>query len=234
MSTRVKFLASSVGTKLLIAITGLSLFLFLVVHLIGNLMLFVGPETFNAYSHALISNPLIYVAEAGLLALLLLHVFNTVLNWWSNRGARPEDYEVRQWAGHTSRKSVASTSMILTGAVTLVFVVFHLATMKYGPAEAQGYIYVSKDGPIRDLHRLVIEVFRDNEFALASVAFYVVCMVLVFLHLRHGVSSALQSLGVNHPRYNRFILMAGTALAIVIGFGFAVIPVIVYLGGGRS
>lgn len=234
MSTRVKFLASSVGTKLLIAITGLSLFLFLVVHLIGNLMLFVGPKTFNGYSHALISNPLIYVAEAGLLALFLLHVFNAALNWWSNRGARPNDYEVRQWAGHTSRKSVASTSMILTGAVTLVFVVFHLLTMKFGPGEPEGYIYAGKDGPMRDLHRLVVEVFRDNPFALASVVFYAVCMVLVFLHLRHGLASALQSLGVNHPRYNRFILMVGTALAIIIGFGFAVIPVIIYLGGGRS
>lgn len=234
MSTRVKFLASSVGTKLLIAITGLSLFLFLVVHLIGNLMLFVGPETFNAYSHALISNPLIYVAEAGLLALFLLHVFNAALNWWSNRGARPDDYEVRQWAGHTSRKSVASTTMILTGTVTLIFVVFHLLTMKFGPAEAEGYIDVGKAGPMRDLHRLVIEVFHDNPFALASVAFYVVCMGLVFLHLRHGLSSALQSLGINHPKYNRLILLAGTVLAVVIGFGFAVIPVIIYLGGGRS
>ena len=234
MSTRVKFLASSVGTKLLIAATGLSLFLFLVVHLIGNVMLFVGPATFNAYSHALISNPLIYVAEAGLLALFLLHVLNTALNWWSNRGARPDDYEVRQWAGHTSRKSLASTSMILTGAVTFVFVVFHLVTMKFGPGEAEGYIYAGKDGPMRDLHRLVIEVFHDNDFALASVVFYVVCMVLVFLHLRHGLSSALQSLGVNHPRYNRFILLAGSALAVVIGLGFAVIPVIIYLGGGRS
>jgi succinate dehydrogenase / fumarate reductase cytochrome b subunit len=234
MSTRVKFLASSVGTKLLIAITGLSLFLFLVVHLIGNLMLFVGPATFNAYSHALISNPLIYVAEAGLLAIFLLHVLNTVLNWWSNRGARPDDYEVRQWTGHTSRKSVASTSMILTGAVTLVFVVFHLVTMKFGPGEAEGYVSAGKDGPVRDLYRLVIEVFRESDLALVNVLFYVACMVLVFLHLRHGLSSALQSLGVNHPRYNRLILAAGSVLAVLIGFGFAVIPVIIYLGGGRS
>jgi len=231
MSTRLKFLTSTVGTKILIAVTGLSLFLFLVAHLAGNLLLFAGPEKFNAYSHALISNPLIYVVEAGLVAIFLLHVFNAVTNWWSNRGARPEAYEVKKWAGHTSRKGVASTTMIVTGTVTLAFVVLHLITFKYGPGEAEGYVFRTAMGPeIRDLKRLTLEVFQNPVY----VAGYVVCMALLFLHLRHGLSSALQTLGVNHPRYNRYILAVGTVLAVILGFGFAIIPVVVYFGGGRS
>jgi len=108
MSTRVSFFSSTVGTKVLIAVTGLALFLFLVGHLVGNLLLFAGPEAFNGYSHKLISNPFIYVVEGGLAAIFLLHVFKTVTNWARNRGARPTGYVEKKWAGYTSRKSVAS------------------------------------------------------------------------------------------------------------------------------
>jgi succinate dehydrogenase / fumarate reductase cytochrome b subunit len=226
MSTRASFLSSSIGTKILIAVTGLSLFLFLVAHLIGNTLIFVGPEAFNGYSHKLISNPLIYVAEAGLLALFGLHVYKAVTNWFANRGARPQAYELKRNAGHTSRKSLASTTMIVTGLVTLVFVVLHLVTFKYGPGEAQGYLAPSDHGPVRDLHRLTIEVFQNPAYVIG----YVACMLLIFLHLRHGLSSALQSLGVNHPRYNTLVVRAGIALAILIGGGFAAIPVAVYFG----
>jgi succinate dehydrogenase / fumarate reductase cytochrome b subunit len=220
MSTRVSFFSSTVGTKILIAITGLALFLFLVGHLTGNMLLFVGPEAFNAYSHALISNPLIYVVEAGLVAIFLLHVFKAVTNWARNRGARPAGYAEKKWAGHTSRKSVASSTMIYTGVVTFAFVVFHLVTFKYGP----WYTTMGKEGEVRDLYRLTVEVFQSP----VMVVFYVASMILIFLHLRHGLSSALQSLGVNHPRYNGAITKAGIALAILIGGGFATIPLAIF------
>lgn len=226
MFTRLKFFSSSVGTKILIACTGLALFLFLVVHLIGNLLLFVGPDTFNGYSHKLISNPLIYVAEAGLVLLFVLHVFNTVTNWASNRSARPTGYVEKKNAGHTSRKTLASSWMIVTGVVTFVFLVLHLMTFKYGP-----WYEKNLDGVmVRDLYRLTVEVFRDPIYAWG----YVVCMALLFLHLRHGLSSAMQTLGVNHPKYNRGILAAGTFIAIIIGAGFALVPIVVFLTGGRS
>jgi succinate dehydrogenase / fumarate reductase cytochrome b subunit len=225
MSNRLRFLSSSVGTKILIALTGLALFGFLVVHLIGNLLAIVGPEIFNEYSHKLISNPLIYLAEAGLAAIFVLHVFEAVTNWAANRRARPAGYKRKDWAGHTSRKSVASSTMIVTGVVTFVFVVLHLKTFKFGAW------YTVADAPeVRDLYRLLLEVFQNPFY----VVFYVICMGLVFLHLRHGLSSALQSLGVNHPRYNGLILTAGTVLAVVIGGGFALIPVWAYFLGSRS
>jgi succinate dehydrogenase / fumarate reductase cytochrome b subunit len=221
MPSRVSSISSTVGTKVLIAITGLAMFVFLIGHRDGNLLLLVGPEAFNGYSHKLISNPAIYVVEAGLAAILVLHVFKAVLNWAANRSARPGAYQKKAWAGHTSRKTVASSTMIYTGAFIFVFLVLHLKTFKFGP-----WYETIQDGLIvRDLHRLTVEVFQSP----AYVGFYAIGMGLVFLHLRHGVSSAFQSLGVNHPRYNRLILAGGFGVAMLLGLGFAFIPIWAFL-----
>src|SRR5688572_30284087 len=123
---------SSIGTKFLIAFTGLALFGFLVTHLAGNLLILAGPGPFNAYSHKLISNPLIYVAEAGLALLFVVHIWKTVGNYIRNRGARPVAYEVKKPAGHTSRKTLSSTWMIFSGTMILVFLVLHIKTLKFG------------------------------------------------------------------------------------------------------
>src|SRR5687767_15747933 len=101
--------SSSVGTKLLIGLTGLLLFAYLVLHLAGNLMVFAGQDTFNHYAHALISNPLVIPAEIALLIVFALHIHKTVVMWIGNRRARPIAYETKTWAGHPSRKSVSST-----------------------------------------------------------------------------------------------------------------------------
>jgi succinate dehydrogenase cytochrome b subunit len=211
-------LSSSVGTKLVIAVTGLALVLYLILHLAGNLLVFLGPKTFNDYSHTLISNPLIVPVEIGLLAIFLLHIFKTVKMYIDNQRARPAKYEVKRMAGHTSRKSVASTTMIWTGLVALAFVVIHLKQFKFGA------LYEVDGSGVRDLYRLEIELFRNP----ATVALYVLAMLLIGFHLRHGISSALQSLGVDHPRHERRILAAGTILAIVIAGGLGFIPVVVY------
>lgn len=218
MSLRRVF-SSSVGTKLLIGTTGLLLFLYLVLHLVGNLLVFAGQETFNHYSHALISNPLVVPAEIALVLLFLIHIFKTVTMWARNRAARPVAYEQKSWAGYTSRKSVASTTMIWTGVATLVFVVVHVAQIKYGAW------YQIGDPPMRDLYRTEVEVFSSPIW----VAVYVVAMVLIGFHLRHGIASAFQSVGANHPVYTKRLVVAGAIIAILIAGGFAVIPLWVYL-----
>jgi succinate dehydrogenase / fumarate reductase cytochrome b subunit len=223
MAVRMSVFSSSVGTKVIIALTGLAMVGFLVLHLAGNLLVLTGPATFNAYSHALISNPLLVPAELGLLAILIAHVYKTVKMFLANRAARPIGYQEKRWAGHTSRKTIASTTMIYTGLVIAAFLALHLKTFKYGAH------YVAGAGGVRDLHRLVVEVFSQPVY----VAFYVVCMALVGLHLRHGFSSAFQSLGAEHPRCTRRLLLAGTIVAVVIGGGFALIPLAIYFVGGR-
>jgi len=218
MRTRQAF-SSSVGTKLLIAITGLTLVGFLVFHLAGNLLLFFGPAEYNEHAHALISNPLVIPAELGLLAIFLLHVVKAIINFFKNRRARPTGYESKTWAGGPSRKSWASTTMIISGLVTLIFVPLHLVTFKYGP------YYAAIGADMRDLYRLLVEVFQSP----AYVAFYVVSMVILGMHLRHGVSSSLQSLGLIPAKWTRAFLAAGLVLAVVVGGGFVLIPVYIYL-----
>jgi succinate dehydrogenase / fumarate reductase, cytochrome b subunit len=211
-------LSSSVGTKLVIGLTGLALFLYLVLHLAGNLLVFLGPEVFNEYSHKLISNPLIVPIEIGLLIVFLLHIFKTVKMYIDNKQARPAKYEVKRPAGHTSRKGLASSTMIWTGLVTLVFVVIHLKQFKFGA------LYEVGATGVRDLYRLEMELFRNP----ATVALYAVAMLLIGFHLRHGISSAFQSVGIDDPRRTRWILRGGTWLAIVIAGGLGFIPLWVY------
>jgi len=211
---------SSVGTKLLIGLTGLALFAYLVLHLAGNAIIFFGAEPFNRYSHALISNPLIIPVEIGLLLVFLLHIYKTVTMWMSNQSARPVPYQVKRRAGHTSRKSLASTTMIVTGLVTLVFVFVHVKQFKFG-----AWYATASDATVRDLYRTEIEVFHQPVWVL----FYVVCTLIVGLHLRHGISSGFQSIGLDHPLYTRRIVLWGIVGAAVIGGGLAIIPVWVYL-----
>ena len=215
-------LASSVAEKLLIALTGLALFLYLVVHLLGNSLLFLGQEQFNGYAHLLISNPLIIPVELGLAAIFILHVWKTVAMWWRNRQARPDAYYQKQWAGSPSRKSIASTTMIYTGLLTAVFVVLHVWTFKYGPT--------SEIAGERDIYGLVTRFFSHPLY----VAFYEVCLVLLGFHLWHGFSSAFESLGGDEPRYTPRVLLAGKVLAVVLGGGFVFIPLWVFFTGGRS
>jgi succinate dehydrogenase / fumarate reductase, cytochrome b subunit len=220
MSSLSRFLSSSVGTKILVALTGLGFAAFLLTHLAANLLVLVDPHGYNEYSHKLISNPLIYIAEAGLVVLFLVHAFKATMVTLRNREARGRGYALKRRAGHTSRKSLASSTMIVTGIWLLLFVVVHLKTFKFGPW------YDTPDG-MRDLSRLVHEVYREP----LHVAFYVLSMGVVGMHLSWGLSSAFQSMCVEHSRYNGFIRGAGLAVAIVMAAGFALIPVVIYFGG---
>lgn len=219
MSSRPSFFSSTVGTKILIGLTGLLLFGFLVSHLVGNLSLLVGAEAFNGYAHKLESlGPLLYLAEAGLVGIFLIHVVKTLGNYRRNAAARPVAYREKQWAGHTSRKSWSSTTMALTGLFILFFVVVHIRTFKFGAwYEESGTGY-------RDLYRLVDETYQNPLY----VGFYVVAMVLIGLHLNHGISSAAQSLGLSNQRLDRSLVLGGRVVAVVIAGGFALLPLFMY------
>lgn len=210
--------SSSVGTKLLMGLTGVALFVYMVLHLAGNALILVGPDIFNEYSHALISNPLILPIELGLLAIFLVHIYKALTMWVGNRAARPVGYLKKEPAGHTSRKSVASTTMIWSGLFIMVFVVIHVKQFKFGTW------YQVTDSTVRDLHRTEVEVFQNPLW----VALYVAATLLVGLHLRHGFSSAFQSLGLDHPLVTRRLTALGILFALLIGVGLAVIPVWVH------
>ncbi len=215
-----RIFSSSVGTKLVIGVTGLALFVYMILHLAGNAIIFFGPETFNDYSHRLISNPLIIPVEIGLLLVFLIHIYKAVTMWLGNKGARPIGYQRKERAGHTSRKNLASSTMIASGLLLAVFVVIHVKQFKFG-----SFYLTAGSESIRDLYRTEVEVFRHPLWVLL----YVIAPLLVGLHLRHGIASAGQSLGLEHPRYTKRLVTAGLLLAILIGGGLAIIPIWVYL-----
>ncbi|HEX2476074.1 MAG TPA: succinate dehydrogenase cytochrome b subunit [Lacipirellulaceae bacterium] len=212
-----------ITTKLIIGLTGILLFLYLILHIAGNAIVLFGPETFNSYSHVLISNPLVVPVEIGLLLVFLIHLFKAVRMTFENQRARPAKYAKKAWAGGPSQKSLASSSMIVTGLALLVFVPIHVMTFKYGP------FYDYGDG-VRDLYRLEVENFSSP----AVVALYVLAMVIVGLHLWHGVPSSFQSLGLAGRRFTPFIRKVGKVSAVVIAGGFIVITLWVFLAGARS
>ncbi len=217
----VNILTSSIGRKVLMALTGLLLSAFLLVHLAGNLLVFTGPRAFNEYSEKMLSNPLIYVAEIGLLLLFLAHFASGILVYRQNRAARPVAYAKKEPAGYTSHKSFASSTMIFSGLFLFAFVPFHLVTFKFG-----SYYQTAGDHPIRDLYRLMMEVFSQPGY----VAFYVAAMTIVGFHLWHGVGSAFQSSGIY---YRKGLRTFGQIFAIAIAGGFFVIPILLYLFGDR-
>src|SRR5262245_43840429 len=122
MASRISAFGSSVGTKILVGLTGLALFLYLITHIAGNLLVFLGPTIFNEYSHALLSNPLLPAVELGLALIFVVHIYKTVRMFLANRQARPVSYLRQRRAGPPSRKSVASSTMIASGLWLLVFV----------------------------------------------------------------------------------------------------------------
>jgi succinate dehydrogenase / fumarate reductase cytochrome b subunit len=224
MASRFRVLASLVTTKLIVGVTGLLLFIYLIIHIIGNLLVFFGRDFFNRYSHALISNPLVVPVEIGLLVVFLIHLFKAISMTLQNRAARPTGYAMKKMAGGTSQKSLASSTMIFTGLVLLVFVPIHVKMFKYGPPYAYG------DANIHDLYRVEVENFSS----LVAVGLYVLTMVVVGFHLWHGIPSSFQSLGLSGPRFTPLIRKVGKTSAVLIAGGFIVIAIWVFLYGVRS
>ena len=216
---------SSVGKKVFMALTGLAMVLFLIEHLSANLLLFSSnPDPYNEYSHFLLSlGSIIIIAEFVLIGILLLHVvaaiFVTLNNWF----ARPKGYAVVKSAGPPSKKNIASTTMIYTGLIIFAFIIWHLITFKYGP----WYTSEVNGKEVRDLYRLVVEVFQNPIYVVG----YVAVMILIGFHLYHGFWSAFQSLGMNHPKYMPFIYGLGVIIAIVVAVGFLAVPIWMYFFG---
>lgn len=216
-------LGSSIGTKLLAGITGLFLFVYLLVHIAGNLVVFAGHDTFNHYAGALSTNPAIWAIEVVLVLGLLTHVIKTVGVTLRNRQARPVAYAVKKPAGGTSRKTLASSTMILSGTWLLLFMILHVYGFKFAPAP------MTPEGH-RDLFALEMQYFSN----IGVVAFYVVTMLLVGSHLSHGISSAFQSLGLDHPTWTPRILLGGRILGALIALGFIAIAIWAHLTGGAA
>jgi succinate dehydrogenase / fumarate reductase, cytochrome b subunit len=221
MSKAATFLNSQVGRKIATGITGLGLVLFIIVHLLGNLAYFAGPEAINTYSHTLHQlGPLLWIVRLGLLLFFVYHAWLGISIWLERRKARPEKYEVYATRGGVSRQSWSSSSMILTGILLLLFVVTHLNTFAFHDFATAVY----GDVEMHDVHARLSEVFAQPLYTV----YYVVIMVLLGMHLRHGVWSAFQSLGWMSRKTNPVIYTIAFVLALIIAIGFIGLPLSIY------
>jgi succinate dehydrogenase / fumarate reductase cytochrome b subunit len=208
-----------VWTKILIGLTGLLLVAYLLIHIAGNLLIFLGPDVFNRYAYVLEDrNPLLPVIEIALLLVFVIHIYKAVRMYLANKAARPVGYAKKKWAGKPSRKTIASATMIVSGLWLLVFLLIHVKAFRFSP------VYEWHAGG-RDLYRQELENLSNP----LIVGFYVLSMMVVGSHLWHGVSSACQSLGLDHPKVTPIVLAAGKVFAVAIAGGFIVIAIWAYL-----
>ncbi|RPJ70142.1 MAG: succinate dehydrogenase cytochrome b subunit [Alphaproteobacteria bacterium] len=214
---------SSIGKKQIMGVTGLLLCGFLLTHMLGNVTLFIGPDAFNKYSHTLISNPLIYLAEAVLAGIFLSHILMAVKLIIENKKARPEGYYMRTTSGRGA--TFASSTMPYTGMIALVFLVFHIIGLKYGTH----YTTIVGGVEMRDIYKTTVEYFANP----LHVAGYIVAMIALGIHTSHGFWSAFQSLGFNHPKYMPKIICVSKIFGFVVAVGFSSFPIFCYLQGGN-
>lgn len=214
MISAFKMFYSSVGRKLVMAITGLFLLLFLLEHLYGNLLLYKLDEgrSFNDYTEFMTGNLIIRAIEYILFAGFIVHIIDALFLTYSNRKARPIGYSVNHKAQNSSW---FSRNMGLTGTIIFVFLVIHLRTF---------FVPHRFGEPDNSMAYDVAAAFQSNWYS----ALYLVAMVLLGAHLNHGFQSAFQSLGVNNLRYRKPIKTTGSILSLIIMTGFASFPVIFY------
>ncbi len=231
MSDGTPALNSTIARKYLMGATGLFLVFFATLHLAGNFALLLpdGGESFNAYGALLHSlGGLFYAGEIGLFAIIILHAGMGTKVTRENSVARPSRYAVTANAGGPSQKTVASANMIKTGVVLFAFLVVHLKTIRFGKhwvvgdsKALAGTDFAAQTPEMLDLAGLTVTLFQNPLYT----AFYTVCMLVLGAHLRHGFWSAFQSLGLNHPRFNKPIQMVGKLLAVALAVGFLVLPI---------
>lgn len=220
---------SSLGAKVVMALTGLVLVGFLVGHLAGNLLVFGGPDAMNQYAYLLKNSPpLLWGTRIVVAVALVLHVWSGLRLAALNRAARPQAYARKDWR----KASFASRSMAVSGLVVLVFFVFHIAHFTLGFVYPE--YFAQMDPKVRDrqdVFAMMVLGFREWWVAL----FYIVSVALVGLHLSHGVWSAFQSLSVHGRKWTPFLTRLGMGLAVVLAVGFITIPVaILFFGFGSE
>lgn len=217
------FFSSSIGRKLLMAVTGLFLILFLAVHLAGNLQLLKDDEgrAFNIYAQFMTSNPLIKVVSYVNYATILAHVVIAIILSRQNKSARgPEGYAVANNSSHWT-----SRNMGILGTFILIFLVVHLRGFWY-EMHWGGIATANYDGvEYKNLYAVVDAAYNQIWY----VAVYVISMLLLAFHLYHGFGSAFQTLGLNHVKYNPVIKFVGVAFAIIVPALFALIPIVMFL-----
>jgi len=217
-----EFLNTSIGRKIVMAVTGLCMVLFTVIHLLGNSSIFVGPSGINAYAEHLHSMPLPIIMgfRAVMLCLFLVHVIYGIQLTIENRSGRPSNYAVKA----TRKATFASENMIWTGLLLFSFIVYHLLhfTLRVTP----GLTLVNDASGHFNVFAMVASSFSS----FAGSGLYAAAMVVLFLHLYHGIQSLFQTFGLANDNTLPVITKAGALVALVLFVGFLAIPMSIFFG----
>lgn len=232
VKTACTFVTSSIGRKIIVALTGASLVLFLAGHLVGNLLIYGDPSLINTYAHGLHSMPAaaLWGIRIGLLVIFLIHVCLTIQLKLENKAARGNDpYQYQS----TIAATISSRYMIYSGLTVLVFLVYHLLqyTVRAG-LDPANFVYTFEATHALagvetwDVHKMIVEGFSNVWVS----GFYILTVIMLFSHLRHGVQSIFQTLGLNSKKIRPFYNLLAICYAAVVCLGFISVPVAVLLG----
>jgi succinate dehydrogenase / fumarate reductase cytochrome b subunit len=219
-----QLLTSSIGRKILMAITGQAMVLFAVIHLLGNSSIFGWlPGGINAYAHHLHSMPapIIIGFRLGLLAFAAIHIWFGIQLTIENRGGRPQQYAVKA----TQKATFASENMIWTGGLLVLFILYHLAhfTFQFISPDTAALTHLVDGVP--NVLGMVVSAFQNMFVTLI----YAGAMLVLFLHLSHGIQSFFQTMGWSNDRVQPFITKAGTLVALALFLGYAAVPLTILL-----
>jgi succinate dehydrogenase / fumarate reductase cytochrome b subunit len=213
---------SSIGKKYVMAVTGGLMFAFVVVHLLGNLQIFEGPEAINRYAALLQSNALVvWGSRLVLLSIALLHVTTAASLTLENWAARPVRYAVNI----TPYTTYAGRTMVLSGSMVFAFIVYHLLHFTAGVVQPQIMQYLDDKGR-HDVYRMMVAGFQHPEVS----AVYLLAMGLLYFHLRHGITSLFQSLGLKDMHYGPLLETGARWAALLVFLGYCSIPLSILAG----
>jgi succinate dehydrogenase / fumarate reductase cytochrome b subunit len=214
---------SSVGRKMIVAVTGVILILFVIGHMLGNLQIFLGSEWINAYSQHLHDlGPILWMIRLFLLTAVILHIYFTIQLAIENRHARREAYRDRNYV----KASWASRHMVASGLVVLAFVIYHLAHFTFRATDPRFALLKPDAHGHYDVFSMMVYGFQN----VYTSAFYIIGLFLLTLHLTHGSSSFFQSLGLNNQRLTPKFAIFGRIFAWLLFIGYVSIPIAVLLG----
>lgn len=212
---------SSVGSKVIVAVTGILLFLFITGHMFGNFLLFKGADPLNSYAHMLQNlGAYLWIIRTTLAGLLFLHMFFALKITWDNYRARPINYRAKK----NMEASLTVRTMWITGILIFVFLSYHIMHFTLHVISAQNVVYLADKN--KDVFKMVVLGFQDP---ITSIS-YIASMVFMGFHISHGLPSLCQTLGISHPKYDFFIRIGGSLAAWLIVLGDISMPLLVLTG----
>lgn len=217
----VNFIRSPIGGKIIMALSGLVFILFLLGHVLGNLLIFSGQSSLNTYAHWLQQSSFLWVFRIAMLSLIIIHIILALINFINNRSARPVGYAVSQ----DIQLSKSAKSMVISGFVILIFIIFHLAHLTLGWVNTTSLLILDNNQMV-DVYNNVVRGFKQPMIS----AFYLFSMLLIGLHLQHAFKSLFQTLGFHHENFHLFLKYFTPILIIALVLAFSAIPIAVLLG----